>query len=233
MSWQLPGAFDVTPLLPANTVILRALELPSAYGISMAAELGDDEFLRRARVAIDNGLRLIQLREKTMPHARLALLAEALLEIARPSGTRVLLNGDVESARELGCAGVHWTAAALAAATERPADLLCAASCHDARELAIAAQLGVDLAVLGPVCPTPLHGPAMGWQRFEALARTAGIPVYALGGLHRSDLDVALDHAAHGLALRRAAWEPQKQPAHERSGSALSASSGSSTTGTR
>ena len=34
--WQTPGRFDVAPLLPANTVVLRALSLPRVYGDSSA-----------------------------------------------------------------------------------------------------------------------------------------------------------------------------------------------------
>jgi thiamine monophosphate synthase len=30
--------------------------------------------------------------------------------------------------------------------------------------------------------------------------------VYALGGLAHADLDTAIAHGAHGVALRRAAW---------------------------
>jgi thiamine monophosphate synthase len=30
--------------------------------------------------------------------------------------------------------------------------------------------------------------------------------VYALGGLTRDDLEIAVAHGAHGVALRRAAW---------------------------
>jgi 8-oxo-dGTP diphosphatase len=32
------------------------------------------------------------------------------------------------------------------------------------------------------------------------------VPVYALGGLQPADLDTALDHGAHGIAMRRGAW---------------------------
>jgi len=46
----------------------------------------------------------------------------------------------------------------------------------------------------------------LGWARFADLVRGTSIPVYALGGLDRGDLDVALSHGAHGVALRRAAW---------------------------
>jgi 8-oxo-dGTP diphosphatase len=46
----------------------------------------------------------------------------------------------------------------------------------------------------------------MGWACFAALVRGTPIPIYALGGLDHSDLDVALSNGAHGVALRRAAW---------------------------
>jgi 8-oxo-dGTP diphosphatase len=208
IAWQTPGAFDVAPLLPANSVVLRALSLPPVYAISMAEELGEEQFLSRARVALDDGVRLIQLREKSFPAARLERLAGDLLALARPRGARVLLNGDIEATRRSGCDGVHWTAARLSAAQARPDDMLCAASCHDAAELAQAAHLGVDFAVLGPVNATPSHPDAnpLGWAHFADLVRGTPIPVYALGGLDHGDLDVALAHGAHGIALRRAAW---------------------------
>ena len=208
IAWQMPGAFDVAPLLPANSVVLRALTLPPVYAISMAEDLGEELFLSRARVALDDGVRLIQLREKSFSEARLARLAATLTALARPRAARVLLNGEVGTARRLGCDGVHWTAAHLMAAQTRPDDMLCAASCHDAEELAQAAGLGVDFAVLGPVKATPSHAGVnpLGWARFAQLVHGTPIPVYALGGLDRGDLDIAMSHGAHGVALRRAAW---------------------------
>ena len=208
IAWQTPGAFDVAPLLPANAVVLRSLELPSVYAISMAEDLGVEPFLARARCAIDAGLRLIQLREKSFSEEELARLAERLLALGQSSGARILLNGDEDAARRLGCAGVHWTSARLLAAKRRPAEILCAASCHDEAELARAVELGVDFVVLGPVLPTPSHANAapLGWTRFESLARGMPCPVYALGGIKRADLERAMQHGAHGVALRRAAW---------------------------
>ena len=208
IAWQTPGAFEVEPLLPANTTILRALELPLVYGITMADELGEQAFLARARLAIDAGLRLIELREKHWPAARICRLAELILSMAKPARARVLLNGDVELARQLGCDGVHWTAANLLGAYARVDGMLCAASCHNADELARAAALSLDFAVLGPVAATPTHpwSEPLGWPRVEAMLRESPIPVYALGGLTQNDLDTAIDCGAHGVALRRAAW---------------------------
>jgi 8-oxo-dGTP diphosphatase len=208
IAWQQPTAIEVAPLLPANATVLRALALPAVYAISMAEDLGDEEFLARARVALDAGLKLIQLREKSFAPERLRALGEKLLAVSAPYGARVLLNGDANTARELGCMGVHWSAASLLAARSRPDDMLCAASAHDATELAQAAKLGVDFVVLGPVSETPTHPNArpLGWQRFAELAAGSPMPVYALGGLSPADLDIAVAHGAHGVALRRAAW---------------------------
>jgi 8-oxo-dGTP diphosphatase len=207
-AWQTPGGFTVTPMLPANTRILRALTLPPFYGITMAGDWDEDTFLIRARIALDHGLRLIQLREKDWPIARQQAFAVNLTGLAARYGAHVLLNGDAEHARAWNCAGVHWTSNVLTAAHDKPEGLLCAASCHTLRDLDKAGALGLDFVVLGPVLPTPTHltTPALGWDGFCALAGAAMLPVYALGGLTADDLDTATTYGAHGVAMRRAAW---------------------------
>jgi len=207
-AWQVPGRLEVAPLLPANTVVLRALSLPRVYGITMAEELGEAEFLKRAQVALDRGLRLIQFREKTSPIRWQHALAQKVVALARLSGAKVLYNGDVALAREWGCDGVHLTARSLAAVTSRPNDLLCAASCHTRAEIARAGELQIDFVVLGPLFATPTHpgAPTLGWENFASIAAETTVPVFALGGLASADLDDAVAHGAHGIALRRAAW---------------------------
>jgi 8-oxo-dGTP diphosphatase len=120
----------------------------------------------------------------------------------------VLWNGAEEDAREIGCDGVHWTAERLREARVRPADLVVAASCHTRDEIAHAGALELDFAVLGPVAATPTHPFAspLGWPAFAAAIEGTRLPVYALGGLVAGDLTVALEHGAHGVALRRGAW---------------------------
>jgi 8-oxo-dGTP diphosphatase len=207
-AWQTPGAFEVAPLLPANTLVLRALALPQVCGITVAAEIGETQFLARAQIALENGLKLIQFREKDWPEARQRGLCEAIVELARPFGARVLLNGSEKNARAWGCTGVHWTSAALAAANARPDDLLCSASCHMREEIAKAGALELDFALLGPVLPTPAHPAAipLAWGGFASAVLGATLPVFALGGMRRSELDTAIAHGAHGIAMRRAAW---------------------------
>ena len=72
LAWQPPAAIgeggqhiNVSPVLPANAPILRALSLANFYAISNAQELGEEKFISRLESALHNGLRLIQLREKS------------------------------------------------------------------------------------------------------------------------------------------------------------------------
>ena len=205
-AWQDPHAISVAPLLPANTRVLAALTLPTVYAITCASDLGVDAFAARATRALENGIRLLQVRE---PDAAIRdALTTRLLAEARIVGARVLVNGTVDDARRLGCDGVHWTARALSAATSRPRDLVVGASCHTRAEIAHAGALDVDFVVMGPVLATPTHPDArpLGWQGFAAAIQGTCVPVFALGGIQPLDLDTAIAHGAHGIAMRRHAW---------------------------
>ena len=209
LSWQAPAALTVGPLLPANAPILAALQLPEVYAITNMAELGEQAFFERLPQALAQGLRLIQVREKALSRDALKAFAARVLAAARPYGARVLVNADVELAREAGADGVHLSSAVLMQMKERPSGLLCAASCHDRQELEQAAALALDFALLSPVLPTRSHpaAPALGWPQFARLAADYPLPVYALGGLRTTDLEIAWQHGAHGVAMQRGAWQ--------------------------
>lgn len=207
-SWQLATGVEVSPLLPANAPVIRALELPSLYAISNAAELGVDVFFNRLQQRLKTGLRLIQLREKKLSREELGELAIRVVAMAHDYGAKVLLNGDVALAQEAGADGVHLTSTQLARCTVRPDAGWCGASCHTAEELHRAEALGCDFAVLSPVLPTLSHPGAahLGWARFTTLITGLSMPVYALGGLNHADLKVAWQQGAHGISLLRHAW---------------------------
>jgi 8-oxo-dGTP diphosphatase len=215
-AWQkfVPGEADaaravtVAPMLPANAPVLSALSLPPLYAISNAGELGIGEFYRRLEAQLAQGLRLIQVREKNFAREELKNLLLGVLNRARAHGARVLVNADVELAREVNAHGVHLNGEQLARLTARPGVDWVGASCHNREELKRAEELGCDFAVLSPVLPTLSHpgAPALGWEKFAQIAAGSSIPVYALGGLERRDIETAWRHGAHGVALLRQAW---------------------------
>jgi len=209
LSWQDPLAVAIDPLLPANHGILTALQLPPLYAISQASKYGIAGFMERLQDALEGGVRLIQVRERTMPPQQLAVFAAEVVRLAHRYRARVLVNGDAVLARASGADGVHLQAGQLMDSDQAPATPLWAASCHNRDELLQAAGLGADFAVLSPVLPTSSHpgAPALGWQRFAELSRDLPMPVYSLGGMRRELQETAMVHNAHGIALLSGAWQ--------------------------
>jgi 8-oxo-dGTP diphosphatase len=208
LSWQNPANLTVSPLLPANTPILGALALPPMYAITNLAETEEAVFFEQLKTALDAGLKLIQVREKQLNKSQLKAFASRAIALSKPYGAKVIINADIALAQELSADGVHLPASQLMALQSRPESLLCGASCHNAVELAQAANLALDFVVLSPVMPTKSHpeGKPLGWQSFTQLIKDYPLPVYALGGLERQDLVAAWQSGAHGIAMQRAIW---------------------------
>ena len=196
----------VAPILPANGPILRALELPSIYALTNAAENGIDAELAKLECALAGGLRLIQVRDKTLSPAQRLELARRVMTLANEhAGTCVLINDDELLAREVGAHGLHLSSVQLMQLARRPSFERVGASCHSAEELAQAASLELDFAVLSPVLPTASHPGAqgLGWDEFARLIEQSPLPVYALGGMQPEMLDTARERGAHGIAMMR------------------------------
>lgn len=205
--WQRVEAPDVAPMLPANAPVLAALALPALMIVSDAKRMGVDAWVHALEERLADERPLVQVREKDFDLLRVQHLLSRVLARAEPLHARVVVNSDCGAFPQ--CGGVHLTATALMRASARPGGTLVGASCHDEAELVQAEKLGLDYVVVGPVKETPSHpgAPALGWARFEQLARGRSMPVYAIGGLRRADLDEARRRGAHGIAMKGAAFE--------------------------
>jgi 8-oxo-dGTP diphosphatase len=192
--WQSFSAPMAAPMLPANAPVLAALALPVEYAITDAEGMGAGAMLEKIAFRLSKGLKLIQVRDKQLKER--GEFMQSVVALARRHGAKVLVNG------EIGGDGVHYTAAQLMALKERPQGVLAAASCHTAEEIARAMALQLDFAVLGPVKDKA----AIGWKRFTDLAKGASLPIYAIGGLTRADVEDAWRAGAHGLAMIRGSW---------------------------
>lgn len=208
LSWQTADNVSVAPLLPANLPVMRGLALPAVYAITNAIELGEEVMLCKLERALQQGLRFLQIREKSMINDRYRWLAGEMIKRAHAFQAKVVINSDISLSRELGADGVHLTSAQLMSLTARPDVNWCGASCHNAEELYQAEHIGVDFVVLGPVSSTLSHPglSPLGWRKFSTLVRDYSLPVYALGGLVHDDLPIALEQGGHGIAMMREVW---------------------------
>jgi 8-oxo-dGTP diphosphatase len=206
--WQSLNAPIASPMLPANAPVLASLALPREYAITNAESLGVDFLLSRLNFRLREGLRLIQVRDKSLPDR--TGFVKKVIDLAHRHGAKVLVNGGAvgkDGMHAMGD-GIHFTATQLMSLTKRPATGLAAASCHTHDELARAMHLELDFAVLGPVRKTASHEGAatLGWDGFAAIARGASIPVYAIGGMRRGEIEAAWRAGAHGLAMISGSW---------------------------
>lgn len=213
LSWQAPDNLTVSPMLPANAPILSALSLSAIYAITNLNELGAAVFFARLKIALENGLKMIQVREKQLSVADQWLFFKQVQALAKPYGAKVFLNSNVEHSvmnteLELNGAGIHLGAKDLMHLQKKPAGILCGASCHNSQELEQAEKLGLDYVMLSPVQATLSHADAkpLGWDKFSNLIAGYSLPVYALGGMQASDLHAARLHGAHGIAMLRGIW---------------------------
>ena len=199
IAWQALDGAMAAPMLPANAPVLAALALPHEYGITDASRMGIAPMLAALEKRLEQGLRLVQVREPGLDERARELFTTQVIGLAHRYGCKVL----VKSAHA-GADGMHCTAADLMRMPVRPAGIA-AASCHTRDELECAMALAFDFAVVGPVLEKRDVSP-LGWERFAALIRGASIPVYAIGGVLPADMERAWRAGAHGIAMIRGSW---------------------------
>jgi len=210
LRWVRMGDMDTTAMPAADAPIVAALRLPAAYVITDGDSAARFSFLQpdasgtAGRSVRDTSTApLLQIRMPGAPCADVRATALAWIDADPLLRGRLLVNHDIELARELGV-GVHLKAVQLRELRERPLarGAWVGASCHSAEELELAARLGADFATLSPVRGTASHPDAvpLGWERFAALVADARLPVYALGGVGPTDLDRARAAGAQGVA---------------------------------
>jgi 8-oxo-dGTP diphosphatase len=209
LCWVAPGALTDLPMPEADRPIVMALQLPDRMLITGEAP-DQAAFLARLEWALESGLRLVQLRSQRFQGADFLELADAALALCRAHGARLLLNADPDLLSSVPADGVHLSARRLAKIPARPLgpDLLVSAACHNAAELARAASLGLDFALLSPVLPTASHPQVapLGWEGFRELVDEVPLPVYALGGMRTQDIEQAIDYGGQGIAAISSLW---------------------------
>lgn len=199
----------------ANKPIVKALLLADKYLIT-GDFIDADDFCQRLSRALQQGIRLVQLRVNKLDliaHKDLLIKTVALIE--KFSAT-LLINSSVdlfEKTIELfpsANIALHLNRhnAATISARPIPASYLLGVSCHNELEIAHAQQIGADYLLLSPVKTTSSHPGVLplGWGNFKAMVEQANVPVYALGGVDQNDLVQAKLAGAQGVAGISAWW---------------------------
>ena len=191
----------------------KLIELPRTYLVTPEplANQSLNNFIVHLERTLVAGIRLVQLRAKTLTPAQYAQLAKEALVCCRHYNARLLLNAPINLVQSLEADGVHLTSTnqMMYEARPLPAELLVSVACHDTHQVRHANQIGADLLTLSPVLPTATHTIAapLGWSQFRELAALSTMPVYALGGITPDMVDEARKAGAYGIAAIRSLWK--------------------------
>jgi thiamine-phosphate pyrophosphorylase len=155
---------------------------------------------------------LVQLRAKDCAPSQLYDIALALREVCTTHRAGLVINDRADLAQAVAADGVQLPERALPARVVRRLlgeRSLIGVSCHDASGLSAAASGGASFATLSPVFASPGKGEPLGLPQFSALARSAGLPVYALGGVDVAHARALKAAGAAGLAVISAVFGSQ------------------------
>lgn len=210
LAWVSPRDLTNYAFPEANQAIVAAARLPDQYLITPDG-LETPELLRGLQKAIAGGIKLISLRAPNGYDPKYRDLAVDATGLCAGKA-QLMLKGPLEWLGDFPSAGWHLTAAQLrkyaAKGRPLPKDRWLAASCHNAEELALAQQMGVDFVTLSPVLPTQTHPdtPPLGWAQAQHMMEGFNQPVFLLGGLSPEDRQRAWQAGAQGVAGIRAFW---------------------------
>jgi len=211
LKWiDVQSALELSDLLPATYPPLRWLQIPTRYLISSAHDPARlPTFLDKLQRGLHQGIRLVQWREPNWQASGDPVALEqafiATLKLCHAHRAKLMLNSVHDTKLWSLADGVHLRSADARKLKQRPAELAhkwVGISTHDADELVMAREFGADFAVLGPVMPTASHpgSATLGWDTFERLNQSAGLPVFAIGGQTSGLLEQAQSRGAHGVA---------------------------------
>jgi thiamine-phosphate pyrophosphorylase len=184
---------------------LVCLVTDGAAGRGEAGGTTHDRLLELGRQAVAAGVHLFQVREPGLDTALLVRLVTTLVNLARETSTRVVVNDRLDVALACGAAGVHLRGDSIPPAAARsiaPPHFLVGRSVHSVEEVGACAT-SVDYLIAGTVFPTASKAGSarfIGSMGLAEIARTSTRPVLGIGGVTLEKLPEIAASGAAGIA---------------------------------
>ena len=180
---------------------------PFLYLVTDRALAGLRGVTETVRLALEGGVTLVQLREKTLAREPFVEEARRLKDICHARGVPLIVNDDVAVAREAGADGVHLGQSDASVAQAREAlgpDAIIGLSVESVEQARAAAQLDIDYIAASPVFATPTKtdtASPLGLEGVLAIRRLTDKPLVAIGGINSANALEVLQAGADGLAV--------------------------------
>lgn len=178
----------------------------SLYFITDSTGLSEEEFLRRTEAALQGGVTLLQLREKNRTTREYMSLAEQVHTLTRRYGVPLLIDDRLDVAMAVDAEGVHLGQSDLPIHVARRilgADKIVGATAKTVPQAREAYEQGADYLGVGAIYPTTTKVKTVltSTDTLRDICAAVPIPVNAIGGLNKTNIDVLCGVPIAGICV--------------------------------
>ena len=167
------------------------------------------------RKAIAGGVKIIQFRDKDISKQKYLRLAKKLVKLTRRAGTTFILNDHWDLVNEVGADGVHLgqddfkKVGLRKLRKELGEEAIIGISASNLSEAMRAQRRGADYVGVGPIFSTPIKAELkpLGTKLLAKIVKRTKIPVVAIGGIDRTNVNKVRQAGCRRVAVIRAAHE--------------------------
>lgn len=179
---------------------------PTLYFITDSTNYTEEEFLFRVEQALKGGATLLQLREKEKSTREYIELAEKVHEITKQYNVPLIIDDRVDVALAIDAEGVHVGASDMPIATARKLmgeDKIVGATAKTVPWAKEAYEQGADYLGVGAIYPTTTKVVTVltSTKTLDAITKAVPIPVNAIGGLNKDNLDILKGIGISGICV--------------------------------
>jgi len=181
--------------------------LSGLYAITDTMLMPGELLFVKVESALRGGCRVLQYRHKTASAADRKREAESLRTLCHRYQCVLIINDDVELARQIDADGVHigQSDTSVHEARQRLGQQkIIGVSCHHSLELALAAeQQGASYVAFGRffTSQTKPHAPQAELEILQRARQQLHIPLVAIGGITRDNATLVIKHGANMIAV--------------------------------
>ncbi|MBO4921375.1 MAG: thiamine phosphate synthase [Lachnospiraceae bacterium] len=188
------------------------------YFITDSTLYEKDEFLRRVKAALDGGVTLVQLREKERTTREYLELARAVHELTMQYNVPLIIDDRLDIAMAADTEGVHLGQSDLPIHIARKlwgSDKIIGATAKTIEQATEAYEQGADYLGVGAIYPTTTKVKTIltSTEMLDKICHAVPIPVNAIGGLNKDNIDVLKNIPIAGVCVVSAvmkAEDPKK-----------------------
>ena len=193
----------------------------SLYFITDSTGFSQEEFLHRTEAALRGGVTLVQLREKDKTTREYLALAQKVHELTKAYSVPLIIDDRLDIALAIDAEGVHLGQSDLPIDLARKLlgpDRIIGATAKTVPQALEAWQQGADYLGVGAIYPTTTKVKTVltSTDTLRDICNTVPIPVNAIGGLNRDNIDILAGIPVAGICVVSAimkADDPKKAAA--------------------